>query len=182
LRIPAIMHADDSDREQIELMVRELMAKPTPTRVAQPEPKAAQQVDISQLELRPGSRWSNVRLLMPLMRAPRFEERFPYLSSMGLRWLAEMRRMYRAPGPAAAVRAWVGLSVLYAASMAYWPYPRTYLWGLVFYLMSLGLMLVSGVWGARLSWDARLGGSHTLAIGSVLWAVTLAAAEALPPY
>ena len=41
--------------------------------------------------------------------------------------------------------------------------------------------MVNGVWGARLSWDARLGAAHTLSLGTVFWAVTLAAVEAVPP-
>jgi hypothetical protein len=79
------------------------------------------------------------------------------------------------------VRLWVGLSVVYCAALSFWPYPKTYLWGMVLYLLSLGLMTVSGVWGARLSWDARLGSAHTLSIGTVMWALTLVVAETLPP-
>lgn len=89
-------------------------------------------------------------------------------------------RLWRVPGPAMMVRFWVALGALYCASMTFWPYPKTYFWGMVLYLLSLGLVVVSGVWGARLSWDQRLGAAHTVALGTVLWAVTLAA-EAVPP-
>jgi hypothetical protein len=57
--------------------------------------------------------------------------------------------------------------------MYFWPYAKTYFWGLVIYQSCLGFLLVAGVWGARLSWDARLGAAHTLAVGTVLWAITL---------
>jgi hypothetical protein len=75
---------------------------------------------------------------------------------------------------------WVGLGASYGAAMAFWPYPKTYLWGLVLYLLSLGLVLVAGAWGARLSWQERLGSAHTVALVTVLWALVLAAAEILP--
>jgi hypothetical protein len=77
------------------------------------------------------------------------------------------------------LRMWVGLGALHCASMTFWPYPKTYLWGLVLYILSLGLVLVTGVWGARLSWEARLGAAHTVALGTVLWAVTLAATDTM---
>jgi hypothetical protein len=78
------------------------------------------------------------------------------------------------------VRMWVGLALVYSASMTLWPYPKTYFWGLVLYLLSLALALVAGIWGARLSWEARLGSAHTVALGAVVLAVALAAAETLP--
>jgi hypothetical protein len=64
--------------------------------------------------------------------------------------------------------------------MTYWPYPKTYWLGLLLYFLSLGLVLVSGIWGARLSWDARLGTAHTIALGTVAWAIGLAAAVMWP--
>jgi hypothetical protein len=51
---------------------------------------------------------------------------------------------------------------------------------MVFYILSLGVALVAGIWGARLTWDARLGSAHTVALGSAVWAVTLSAAEVMP--
>jgi uncharacterized membrane protein len=78
------------------------------------------------------------------------------------------------------VRMWVGLGVVHSAAMTFWPYPKTYFWGLVLYLLSLALVLVTGVWGARLSWEARLGAAHTVALGTVVSAIALAAAETLP--
>ena len=79
------------------------------------------------------------------------------------------------------VRCWVALGVIYSASLAFWPYPKTYFWGMVFYLLSLGLVLISGIWGARMSWEARLGAAHTIALGTVLWAVKLVAVDTLLP-
>jgi hypothetical protein len=84
------------------------------------------------------------------------------------------------PEPVTLARMWVALGAAYSASMTFWPYPKTYLWGMVLYLLCLGLALVASIWGARLSWDARLGSAHTVALGTTFWAVTLAIVEALP--
>jgi hypothetical protein len=51
---------------------------------------------------------------------------------------------------------------------------------MVLYLLCLGLALVASIWGARLSWDARLGAAHTVALCTAVWAVTLVTVEALP--
>jgi hypothetical protein len=74
---------------------------------------------------------------------------------------------------------WVGLAAIYSVSMTFWPYPKTYVLGMVLYLLSLGLLVVAGAWGARLSWDGRLGGAHTIAIGTVVWSILLATVEAV---
>lgn len=164
------MHSDDKDRDQIDLMVRELMAKSRPA-----PPPVEPSVAPPALERRPGSRWSNVRLLMPKRRGGnrltdgltnhltnRFANRFSI-------------------GSVAITRIWIALGVVQSAAMVYWPYPKTYFWGSVLYLMCLAVALVNGVWGARMSWDERLGAAHTLSLGTVFWAVALAAVEAVPP-
>ena len=92
----------------------------------------------------------------------------------------DLSRIFRAPGPVMTARMWVGLGVAYSASLTFWPYPKTYLWGMVLYLLCLGLALVTSLWGARLSWDARVGGAHTVALVTALWAFTLGTAVALP--
>lgn len=159
------MLGNESDRAEIDLMVRELTAKAP----------APQPVDV-----RPGTRWSHVRIAMPSVRTRSWRERLSAQLALGLVRLPEFNRVFRMPGPVTLVRIWVALGALHCASMTFWPYPKTYLWGMVFYLLSLSLVLVTGVWGARLSWDARLGAAHTVALGTVLWAVTLAT-ETLPP-
>jgi len=170
-----IMDGPDSDREEIDLLVRELMEERVPQKAAAVQPVASQQA-----ELRPGSRWTTVRLLMPSRRRPGFGKRFAFGSAISLPQLPDLNRFFRMPGPVTMVRLWVLLGAVHCASMTFWPYPKTYFWGLVLYLLSLALVLVTGIWGARLSWDARLGAAHTVALGTVLWAVTLAA-ETVPP-
>jgi hypothetical protein len=171
------MGADEFDSEQIDLLVRELMAaRPVPVPV---QPVVTEPVAPSPVERRPGTRWTHVRLLMPSRRAPDRGAPFASLSNITLPQLPDLSRFSRMPGPVAMLRMWVGLGALHCASMTFWPYPKTYLWGLVLYILSLGLVLVTGVWGARLSWEARLGAAHTVALGTVLWAVTLAATNTM---
>jgi hypothetical protein len=172
------MHGDP-DREEIDLLVRELMAKrqmPLPAETAD-----VPAVTSEPAERRPGSRWTNVRILMPSMRAKRPAKSVALASAISLLRLPDLKRLIRTPGPVTMVRLWVGLGAVYSASLAFWPYPKTYMWGLIFYLFSLALVVVTGIWGARLSWEARLGAAHTVAVGTVLWAVTLVATETLPP-
>lgn len=174
-----MMGIEDFDREEIDLLVRELMegrrANP-----ASAQPLVDQPIALQQVEQRPGSRWTNVRLLMPSRRTPGLGKRFAFASAISLPQLPDLNHVFRNLGPVAMVRLWVGLGALHSASMTFWPYPKTYLWGMVLYLLSLGLVVVTGVWGARLSWDKRLGAAHTIALSTVVWAVTLAA-ETVPP-
>jgi hypothetical protein len=93
--------------------------------------------------------------------------------------LPDVRRYLRLPGPVAAARVWECCGVLLGLAMAFWPYPKDVL-GLVFYVLALGLVVVSGIWGARLSWDARLGSAHTLSLMTTFWAIVLVTAETLP--
>jgi hypothetical protein len=138
-------------------------------------------VDPPKAERQAGRRWSNVRMLMPSTRHADREPRIALASVIRLAQLPNLSRFVSWPGQVAIVRMWVGMSVVYCASLSFWPYPKTYLWGMVLYVLSLGLVLVSGVWGARLTWQARLGAAHTMSVGTVFWAVGLAVAETLPP-
>jgi hypothetical protein len=78
------------------------------------------------------------------------------------------------------VRTFVGLGVMLSAAMRYWPYAHAWSWGLLFYLGAVLLLLVTGIWGAKLTWDARLPAAHTVAIGTVVWGLGLLAAETVP--
>lgn len=191
------MDADAADREAINLLIRELTAKPaagkpsvsqaaaTPPPAPQ-SPPAARPIAASAPTLRPGRRWTNIRLLMPSRPPAAWAPPFafehaasvPYVSTLSR--FFDVSRVFRAPGPVTMARMWAGLAAAYGTSLTFWPYPKTYLWGMVFYLLCLGLALVASVWGARLSWDARLGGAHTVALGTALWAVILGTVLALP--
>ena len=174
------MTGNDIDREAIDLLVREVMTGKTP---------APQPVAVEPAPLRPGTRWTNVRVQMPTKPTPSLWKRFedsvavalperPGLPGLPqLPALPDFRRFIRMPGPVAMTRMWVGLGALYSFSLTFWPYQRTYVLGLALYMLALGLLVVAGVWGARLSWEGRLGAAHTIAVGTVLWSVTLATVQ-----
>jgi hypothetical protein len=74
----------------------------------------------------------------------------------------------------------VGLGVALGIAMPFWPYPKACAWWLLLYLSAVAMVVVAGVWAARLTWVTRLGVAHMLALGVVFWGITLAADETLP--
>jgi hypothetical protein len=70
--------------------------------------------------------------------------------------------------------------VLLSAAMPYWPYSHAWSWGLVIYLCAVELVVVTGIWGAKLTWDAHLPAAHTVAVGTVIWGLGLIVAETAP--
>jgi hypothetical protein len=109
---------------------------------------------------------------LPAMPAlPAF--RLPSLPSVSLPRLSQMR-----VPQSAVVRSCVALGVLLSVAMPFWPYPKAGIWW-VLYLFSVGMVVVAGVWSARLTWNTRLPMAHTVALFVVLWGITLAAEEAL---
>lgn len=188
------MGSYDFDSAEIDRLIDEMDRVPrvppkvTPV-VGQPladpahaQPPADPPAAARQGEIRPVSTWTTGRLVMPSMPAPApsLGRRLAFASAISLPQLPDLSRFFRLPGPVTVARMWVGLGAVYAGAMTYWPYPKTYLIGLVLYLLSLALVLVSGVWGARLSWEARLGAAHTVALCTIAWAIALAAAVTLP--
>ena len=94
--------------------------------------------------------------------------------------LGQIRDVITMPDPVTMVRLWVGLGVALAVAMPFWPYPKTNAWWVVFYMFAVALVVVAGIWSARLTWETRLGRAHTIALVVVLWGLTLAAEETLP--
>jgi hypothetical protein len=41
-------------------------------------------------------------------------------------------------------------------------------------------VIVTGIWGSKLTWDARLARAHTIAIVTIMWGLILVAAVVLP--
>lgn len=85
----------------------------------------------------------------------------------------------RMTGPAV-VWTSLGLGVALGVAMPFWPYPKACAWWLLFYLFAVAMVVVAGVWAARLTWVTRLGIAHMVALGVVFWGITLAADETLP--
>jgi hypothetical protein len=121
---------------------------------------------------------------MPATRTER-KKRFtlptlpPAKSFHALRTLA-LQKLRDTPWGAVSVRTFVGLGVLLSAAMPYWPYSHAWSWGLVIYLCAVELVVVTGIWGAKLTWDAHLPAAHTVAVGTVIWGLGLIVAETAP--
>jgi hypothetical protein len=183
-------HDFDLDDDDVDRLVRELCAPPPPPRAA-PTPAGSGASDgAADRQNSRVSHWSTSQIPMPVGQA----STRPWPSSIRLpAWLPK-----RAPGMPAVrrprvtmpalsettraalmVRVWVTLGVLLSTAMPFWPYPKTYLAGLLLHLFAIEVVGLTGLWSAKLSWDGRLGGAHTIALGVVLWAIVLVAEETL---
>ena len=47
-------------------------------------------------------------------------------------------------------------------------------------MIAVGTVVVAGMWGARVSWQSRLGFAHVIALGTILWGLALTGQEVLP--
>ena len=184
------MATDEFDLEEIDRLV-EGLAKPLkvtpPTAPFAPLADAAASAT-DQSTLTPGQRWTTATLLMPAARTePRKPFKLPFPAFLKFPAFPKFpvfpALLEIPPGPLSA-RLFVGLGVLLSAAMPFWPYAHGWSWGLVVYLAAVALNLVTGIWGAKLTWDERLPAAHTIAVGIVLWGVGLLAAETVPrlPY
>jgi hypothetical protein len=89
----------------------------------------------------------------------------------------------RRPGPALGpAGTWmrVALGVLLGAALTQWPYDRGCGAGLLFYLLAVATLFTTAVWGAVASWKIHRAPAHVVALGTMLWALALAAQEVLP--
>lgn len=186
------MAKDDIDPEEIELLLKALAAPPK----APPKPSVTPAVTNAPIStstssvsppaathrnVRPGWRWTNVRLLMPAARRERRQLssfmpaiKTPALPEIAFSWLTEM------PPSAMSARVFVSLGVMLSAAMPHWPYAHAWSWGLLVYFAAVMLVVVTGIWSAKLTWDERLPAAHTVALGVVMWGVGLLAAETVP--
>lgn len=74
---------------------------------------------------------------------------------------------------------WVTLGGVLAAALTQWPYASCGI-PLAVYMAAVGLVLLTGFWGAVTSWRLRLGLVHTLAVVLLFIGVALAAYQVLP--
>jgi len=86
----------------------------------------------------------------------------------------------RPPLRPAGVWARVMLGLLLGVALTQWPYPHACEKPLILYLVAVTTVLVAGLWGARASWRSRMGLAHIIALGTILWGLTLSAQEVLP--
>jgi hypothetical protein len=181
------MASDDLDREEFDRLVQELAAPPqaavTPGVVTRTT-AAATEVDAPGA-MTPGRRWTTARLLMPAARTEP-TRLLALATAINLRALPALPALPKFAAPPEwqssefAARVFVGLGVLLSAAMPHWPYANAWSWGLLSYLSAILLVVVTGIWGAKLTWDARMPAAHTVAVGTVLWGLGLLAAEAVP--
>jgi hypothetical protein len=101
------------------------------------------------------------------------------MAPIGARPKTVVRHVY-VPMRPATVRICVWLGVGLGVALPYWPYANTCGWSLVPYYFAVGMVGIAGLWSARLTWGARLGFSHTIALLTVLWGLALALHHLLP--
>jgi hypothetical protein len=178
------MASDDFDAAEVDRLVKELATPPKPPArkpafaalAAEAAPPPA-----TDHGLAPGRPWSTARLLMPADRRER-RKAFAFASAISLPALPKIALpdLNEAQWGILSVRTFVGLGVLLSAAMPYWPYSHAWSWGLLLYASAIVLLVVTGIWGAKLTWDARLPAAHTVAVGTVIWGLGLLAVETLP--
>jgi hypothetical protein len=176
------MAGNDSDRDEIDRLIKDLAAARRQAAAPAPAPVATTPALPT-----PGRRWTTARLLMPAARTER-RDWFAFASAIKLppwvklpAWaIGGFPTLTDAQWTALSARVFVGLAVLLSAAMPYWPYGNAWSWGLLAYLCVVELIVVTGIWAAKLTWDARLPAAHTVAIGTVCWGLALLASETVP--
>src|SRR5256885_10410156 len=117
-----------------------------------------------------------------MTRPPPRSTLFPPRRSPVLAWGA---RPFSHGGPRpplrpAGVWARVMLGVLLGVALTQWPYAHACEKPLILYMVAVTTVLVAGLWGARASWRSRMGFAHIIALGTILWGISLSAQEVLP--
>jgi hypothetical protein len=74
----------------------------------------------------------------------------------------------------------VSLGVLLGAALPGWPYENDCGQWLFLYLGAVSLVVIAGLWGARVSWKGRIGWAHVPAVMTIIWGLALTAQQVLP--
>jgi hypothetical protein len=180
------MASDDFAPEEIDRLVKELA---TPVRPPAPRPTYASSADAAATQSTdpgapaPGRPFTTARLIMPAARTePKPSRTRAFASSIPMPALPKfgLPHLNDAQWGTLSTQLFVGLGVLLGAAMPFWPYAHAWSWGLLTYLAAVQLVVVTGVWGAKITWDARMPAAHTVALGTAIWGIGLLAAEAVP--
>jgi hypothetical protein len=183
------MAGDNLDGPELDVLIRDLSAPKKKVVVATPAvSRPAAPIMVSSVVRPAGSGMTappvaprrEQKSFLSSIRVPKLPAlpalRLPALPALPALSLPRLNQI-RVP-QSVVVRSCVALGVLLSAAMPFWPYPKAGVWW-VLYLFSVGMVVVAGVWSARLTWNTRLGMAHTVALFVVLWGITLAAEEAL---
>ena len=192
------MADDKAEGQEVDLLIRELSSSPAKRTTAQTTESQSGTPAVSVPA--PGQRSTTRAVAPPVgsrgfvsaisVQSPKsqswFEEnvreRLTPDNLMPTRWIpTQWTSTHRfQPAGTTAVWMWVGLGVALALAMPFWPYPKACAWWLLLYLFAVAMVVVTGIWTARLTWVTRLGVAHMVALGIVFWGITLAAEETLP--
>jgi len=188
------MAADNLEGKEVDFLIKELASRKLAASKAVPPvtiptvEKTASPAPVPPIAA-PGPRATN-RMAAPVTSSKTFVSAIrlrPAMKSMGLSLEAFSLPSLSIQGislptfsEVTTVRAWVGLGAALAVAMPFWPYAKAYSWGLLLYMFAVAMVIVAGIWSARLTWITRLAVAHTLAVTIVLWGFTLATAETLP--
>jgi hypothetical protein len=195
------MATDELDQAEIDRLVDEL-AHPAryPQRKRAVVRAAAESAPLQAPALHAAARdsvtrvgsWTTRNLSMPATRTEPKPSFASTLAGRAEQWrLVQALQTWRSVVPnarqlrqmewgALSVRVFVTLGVLLSAAMPYWPYSHAWSWGLLFYLCAIELVVITGIWGAKLTWDARMPAAQTVALGTVIWGLGLLVWEAVP--
>jgi len=186
------MASDEIDREEVDRLVKEMAARRkapvvpvtpvtpvAPMTATQQTPAPEPQAPVATPARPQANAWSSNRLLMPSMRKTSARKVFAFASDITM----NMPTMPRIGLPAWTEAQWavltarmfVALGVALGAAMPYWPYKTAGPWSLGLYVSAIVLLIVTGIWGSKLTWDARLARAHTIAVATVMWGVLLVA-------
>lgn len=190
------MAGNEIEREEVDRLVKELETKKwtrppvAPRPVVQPvgaqvdpAPTAAAVTTEHQPNM-PGRPWSNATLHMPEIASRPQRRTLALASAFGS--ISHSLPRFHVPAMAEwhwdliTARMFVGLGLALSSALMFWPYANTCGMGLWLYLAAVLLVIITGVWGAKLTWDLELGAAHTLALCTIFWGLVLVAAEVLP--
>ena len=182
LHADRIMSADDLDGPELDGLILELSSPARKAVAVAPErAKPAEAAPVAPPAPEAPAFRSVVRSSGPgaaqLVVPPR--RRKGFLPAFSLPPLPKMPRIPK-PRQVTVVRMCVGLGVTLSSAMPYWPYPKAGALWLIWYFFAIAMVVVAGIWSARLTWNTRLGVAHTVALCVVFWGITLAAEETIP--
>jgi hypothetical protein len=188
--------AREIEREEVDLLVKQMAARRLAAQIPTTPPaqtSAAASQNSTPQETQPAaassasksSRWSTNRILMPSLRGNTARKSLALTSGISLQSLPALPKLElpawtEAQWEVLTARLFVALAVVQSIAMPYWPYRTDSSWSLGFYLTAVVILIVTGIWGSKLTWDSRLARSHSISIVTIIWGLVLVAGVVLP--